>query len=139
MKRLVYVIVVFGLLGVFRGFAQDAISSADEIVKLKKAIAELRAENTRLREENQMLRKLVAEPTSAPVSAATVEPNNQNPPARLPAEKTVSVPASDQAETGFWLTTSSNKRHNKGCRYYKQSKGRPCTKDEGIACKICGG
>jgi len=44
-----------------------------------------------------------------------------------------------EVETGYWMTTSSHKRHNKNCRYYKNSKGRFCQPDEGIACKICGG
>jgi len=38
-----------------------------------------------------------------------------------------------------WLTIKSGVRHNSKCRYYKNSKGRPSTKDEGRACKICGG
>jgi micrococcal nuclease len=38
-----------------------------------------------------------------------------------------------------WLTTSSNKRHNSGCRYYMNSKGRMCRPTEGIACGVCGG
>jgi hypothetical protein len=38
-----------------------------------------------------------------------------------------------------WMTISSKKRHNSGCRYFKKSKGRMCTKSEGVACKICGG
>lgn len=43
-------------------------------------------------------------------------------------------------ECTYWITKSSRKRHNKNCRYYKNSKGY-CTEDpdEGIACKICGG
>jgi len=39
----------------------------------------------------------------------------------------------------YWLTSSSMKRHNSGCRYYQHSKGKSCTKKEGIACKVCGG
>ena len=39
----------------------------------------------------------------------------------------------------FWLTTSSGVRHNAKCRYFKTSKGRSAAKDEGRACKICGG
>lgn len=38
----------------------------------------------------------------------------------------------------FWIS-KTGKRHNKNCRYYKNCKGRSCTKNEGIACKICGG
>lgn len=40
----------------------------------------------------------------------------------------------------FWLNTSSNKRHNRSCRYFGDSKGgRYCSGDEGKACGICGG
>lgn len=39
----------------------------------------------------------------------------------------------------FWITTSSNKRHNSSCRYFKKSKGRLGRDDEGLACKSCGG
>lgn len=42
-------------------------------------------------------------------------------------------------EKAYWLTTKSGIRHNSTCRYYKNGQGRSCTKDEGRACKICGG
>lgn len=42
-------------------------------------------------------------------------------------------------ENTHWITNKSGIRHNSGCRYYKNSQGRPCTKDEGRACKKCGG
>lgn len=42
-------------------------------------------------------------------------------------------------EMTHWITLKSGVRHNSRCRYYQNSKGRPCTKDEGRACKICGG
>ena len=38
-----------------------------------------------------------------------------------------------------WMTTSSNKRHNSSCRYYKKTNGRPCGHNEGLPCKLCGG
>jgi len=38
-----------------------------------------------------------------------------------------------------WITVKSGVRHNSKCRYFEKSKGRPCTKDEGRACKLCGG
>ena len=45
-----------------------------------------------------------------------------------------------QARTdSHWLTTSSGVRHNSRCRYYQNSKGRPCGPQEGRACKTCGG
>ena len=43
-------------------------------------------------------------------------------------------------EKTFWLNTNSDVRHNKSCRWYKNTKhGRIATKDEGRACKKCGG
>ena len=52
-----------------------------------------------------------------------------------PAQTKSAVPA----DTGYWLTIKSGVRHNAKCRYYNHSNGRPCTKDEGRACKVCGG
>jgi len=54
----------------------------------------------------------------------------------------VSQGESDRPESdsgGYWLTTSSGRRHNASCRYYNSSKGRPCGPNEGTACKVCGG
>lgn len=42
-------------------------------------------------------------------------------------------------EQTYWLTIKSGIRHNSKCRYYENSRGRHCKKDEGKACKICGG
>lgn len=48
--------------------------------------------------------------------------------------------AAAAAADSWWLNTHSNVRHNRSCRYFGQtSKGRPCRKDEGKACGICGG
>lgn len=43
------------------------------------------------------------------------------------------------AEQTYWLTIKSGIRHNTRCQYFHNSNGRPCTKDEGRACKKCGG
>jgi hypothetical protein len=42
-------------------------------------------------------------------------------------------------ETGYWLTTSSDVRHNYRCKWYTVSKGRYCTAIEGKPCGICRG
>ena len=47
--------------------------------------------------------------------------------------------APQTAELTHWLTKSSKKRHNSSCRYFRQSNGRPCGANTGIACKSCGG
>lgn len=41
-------------------------------------------------------------------------------------------------ETEYWIS-STGKRHNSSCRYFKNCKGRLGAKDTGIACRICGG
>jgi hypothetical protein len=63
-------------------------------------------------------------------------------PVRTPVRSTTeeSVTGAGEKDTaGYWLTTSSSKRHNSKCRYYKTSKGRPCGPNDGTACKVCGG
>jgi len=42
-------------------------------------------------------------------------------------------------DTGYWLNTNSNKRHNRNCPNYRKTRGYPCEKDEGRPCGICGG
>ena len=42
-------------------------------------------------------------------------------------------------DTGWWLSTNSNKRHNRKCENYRKTRGYPCRKDEGVPCKKCGG
>ena len=39
----------------------------------------------------------------------------------------------------YWITINSGIRHNPTCRWYENSKGRPCAIKEGRACKVCGG
>ena len=42
--------------------------------------------------------------------------------------------------SGYWLNTASKVRHNSNCRYFKNTRqGRICTKNDGRACKTCGG
>ena len=42
--------------------------------------------------------------------------------------------------SGYWLNTASKVRHNNNCRYFKNTRqGRICTKNDGRACKTCGG
>lgn len=51
-----------------------------------------------------------------------------------------SVSASSDSSAEYWLSTSSNVRHNAGCRYYKNTKnGRICARNEGKPCRVCGG
>lgn len=43
------------------------------------------------------------------------------------------------ADKAFWLTDGSKVRHNSSCRYFKATRGRACTTEEGTACRRCGG
>lgn len=60
---------------------------------------------------------------------------------KAPTAQTLSVESiSIPVEGGYWINTKSKIRHNKECRYYGKGKnGSPCDKDEGKACKVCGG
>ncbi len=132
MKRKVSVMLVAVLaLGTSTGTrAGDAQASASE---LQKEVQKLRAENDTLKRENQTLRKLLLDRQNSAVPT-TQPPQNLPPRVNAPA---IHTPATQ--ETGFWITISSGKRHNKGCRYYMNSRGHPCGANEGTPCKICGG
>jgi hypothetical protein len=65
-------------------------------------------------------------------TGAVVAAHTQSPPA---AGQT----APQNVELKYWLTIKSGVRHNSKCQYFHNSNGRPCTKDEGRACKKCGG
>ena len=42
-------------------------------------------------------------------------------------------------DTGFWLSTNSNKRHNRKCENYRKTRGYSCSSSEGTPCGKCGG
>ena len=63
---------------------------------------------------------------------------------KLPVAKTGKPGKSKASKTevgtgGEYWVSSTNKRHNSTCRYYQKSKGRLGGKNEGVACKVCGG
>lgn len=58
---------------------------------------------------------------------------------RAAAPRSIAAPAATTTATGYWLTTSSQKRHNAQCRYFKNSTGRDCTATEGTPCGLCKG
>lgn len=80
---------------------------------------------------------------SRPQASAPAAASSAGSTGRSPARQSVASPSgSDKSEAAagtHWLTTSSGKRHNEKCRYYKTSKGRPCGPGEGSPCKVCGG
>jgi hypothetical protein len=97
-------------------------------------LQQLKQENQQLKQENQRLRELLSQGNTKTRTAPVPQP------AKTYAPQTAAASGStDQKALTHWLTTSSNKRHNSSCRWFKNSKGRPCRADEGIPCKICGG
>lgn len=58
----------------------------------------------------------------------------------VPVGSRKAAPVCDKwPDTGWWLSTNSNKRHNRKCENYRKTRGYPCRKDEGVPCKKCGG
>lgn len=59
---------------------------------------------------------------------------------RGPIAKRIAAPVNETwPETGFWLSTNSNARHNRHCENYRKTRGYPCRKTEGRPCGKCGG
>lgn len=56
-----------------------------------------------------------------------------------PVAASSAPPSQVSAPLTHWLTTSSFKRHNNRCPFYRSSVGRPCSATEGKPCKSCGG
>ncbi len=130
--------------------AQIAVAQTpgvSEVERLKKEIADLRA-------ENQLLRQLITEGVTAPSAASrsVTQPAPVSP--AMPAARQVSyastaggppagsVSAVSQAPANaatHWITASSSKRHNSGCRWFGTSRGRAGGPNEGIPCLKCGG
>ena len=116
------------------------LHSESDPPELQKVNAQLKAENDSLKQELQSLRKLLATGSTSPIET-------KSEPKISPAKETVSPetasPETASPETaittGFWLTTSSKRRHNNSCKYYKTSKGSECGPNDGSPCKSCGG
>ena len=147
MKRILCIAVC--LLLPYAGRTQTPAS--DDAVSLRSQIDALQKQVSDLREENQLLRRLLssklsveqAKPsTTTPTIVPAVQPAiSATPSAQQPVAQPLTVKQSTTTttnETGFWLS-STGKRHNKNCRYYQNCKGRPCGADDGVPCKICGG
>ena len=58
----------------------------------------------------------------------------------MPVGSRKAAPVCDKwPDTGWWLSTNSNKRHNRNCENYRKTRGYPCKKTEGSPCGKCGG
>ena len=115
----------------------ETLDQTQKVAILQRQVAKLQSENDSLRREIKTLRQRLPPADTAP----TTQPEaTSSAPVAKPVSNVVPPPAAGSAqETGYWLTASSGKRHNKACRYYENSKGRSCGPGEGAACKICGG
>ena len=111
------------------------LHSESDPPELQKVNAQLKAENDSLKQEIQNLRKLLATGSTSPIETKT-EPKIS--PAKEPVSSE-SASLETAISTGFWLTTSSKRRHNNSCKYYKTSKGSECGPNDGSPCKSCGG
>ena len=138
------------LISIFSGavLLSTNISGDDKIdlKEIREQLEKLKSENVALKHENQVLRKLVfekqssapAQPVSSPTPSSISTPSpSAAPPTPSAARVVPTKPSSAAVE--YWITTSSSKRHNSGCKYFQTSRGRPGAATEGTACKICGG
>ena len=58
----------------------------------------------------------------------------------MPVSSRTAAPINDTwPDTGYWLSTNSNKRHNRKCENYRKTRGYPCSSSEGTPCGKCGG
>lgn len=83
---------------------------------------QLREDNRKLREENRKLREEIAQGQETP---KTVTANH--------------LTDNASSDSQYWITSSSKKRHNSNCKYYKNSKGFLSKEKTGVPCGVCGG
>jgi endonuclease YncB( thermonuclease family) len=78
-----------------------------------------------------------SEATNLPPPESRVEYRAGN---AMPVGSRTAAPVnSTWPDTGFWLSTNSNKRHNRKCENYRKTRGYPCSSSEGTPCGKCGG
>jgi hypothetical protein len=102
---------------------------SQDVGALVREIEQLRSENERLKRENEDLRQRLERKAEA---APSKEGRAAKAGTRLQPKK------NGDPAGAYWLS-NSGKRHNKKCRYYNGSQGRPCGPGEGTPCKLCGG
>ena len=145
MKKIIFSILII-ISTLLNNFAYAADVESNSIVEIRQQLEKLKSENAALKQENQVLRKLVFErqnapqpqPVSSPTPSTVSTPLTPTTPSTPSAARVVPTkPSSGAVE--YWITTSSSKRHNSGCKYFQTSRGRPGVATEGTACKICGG
>ena len=140
---LLFLCIVFSILNI-----SAETNDSSQLKEIRQQLEKLKSENAALKQENQVLRKLVFEKQSSAPTQSVSSPTASSvvpsaPPAPTASPSTPSparvVPSKPSSAVEYWITTSSGKRHNSGCRYFQTSRGRPGGANEGTACKICGG
>ena len=103
---------------------QLKVAPETETTTLRNRVTELEALVATLREENANFRKSGA---------------GGKPPAKSPSKETAKTLATPGETTVLtYKLSSSGKRHNSRCRYFK-SAGEACSAADGEPCKVCGG
>jgi hypothetical protein len=115
---------------------QDLEATQRELAGLKRSLTQEAAKNDQLANELAETKQKVQAPGPSTISVP--------PPAGVsslaPSMGYEPQPSPQPAATKtHWMTYSSSKRHNRYCRWFMNSNGRPCLPSEGIACKVCGG
>lgn len=106
-------------------------SQSDDSSVLRAKITELEKTVESLLRDNQALRaQLQQSAASAPATSARQT--------ALPSTPGAATPTAPSSSGGFWIS-STGKRHNPSCRYFKTSNGSLGSAGQGTACKICGG
>ena len=114
--------------------AAETLPTEARIQLLEAKIATLEATIEALRAELKLAKLSESPPAKTPAIPKAAQSLALTAPIPPPAAHS-SVPA----EGGYWLSTASGVRHNRTCRYYMKTKGRPCLQTEGTACTKCGG
>ena len=141
--------------------------SKQETEQLRRELERLQTVNRRLLQENQKLRQMLpgfVEPMSAlPAITLTGTPGTNSLPEASPKTNSVLAlsktvtnasvvahatlpsvsplakdPPGKVTEENHWLS-STGKRHNATCRYFKYPGGAVCGPTEGVPCRLCGG
>jgi regulator of replication initiation timing len=125
---LAFLFLICAALPLYAADLSDLTYDASDATVIITDCDKLERENKLLRQENQKLRRLLSSrSTSGTSTRETTTPPRS------------SVTGSQGQTQTHWMTSSSKKRHNSSCRYFKNSRGRMCGSGEGIACKICDG
>ena len=123
---------------VLEGKVVDVIDGETLTVLVDKTKYEIRLLRIETPEKDQIASEKSKKALSDKVLGKTVQVVSYGQNTRGQILGTVKLAKTNQPKS-YWLTSSTNVRHNNNCRYYQKSKGRPCGPNDGKPCKICGG